>query len=163
MSSMSVGGSRRPTIREARPAGAGRLTEIATAAKRHWDYPEEWLREWRDQLAISSDYIAGHVVLVTEVAREIAGFAALEDHDDHWELAHLWVDPAHMRQGLGGALVREAVRRAQEGRPDRLRIESDPNAVPFYLGLGAVEVGTVAASVAGHERYLPVLEIDLTP
>jgi hypothetical protein len=37
-------------IVRAKPEDAETLTEIAHAAKRHWDYPERWIEAWRDIL-----------------------------------------------------------------------------------------------------------------
>jgi hypothetical protein len=37
-------------IVRAKPEDAAALTQIAHAAKRHWDYPERWIEAWRDIL-----------------------------------------------------------------------------------------------------------------
>jgi len=42
-------------IRRAVPAEAGLLTEIAHAAKRHWGYPENWIRRWKSDLTITPE------------------------------------------------------------------------------------------------------------
>ena len=36
---------------------ADALTEIAFAAKRHWRYPENWIRQWQEALTITPEYV----------------------------------------------------------------------------------------------------------
>ncbi len=48
-------------IRRAVPEDAGKLTEIAIAAKRHWDYPERWIQIWIPQLTFKpEDILSSH-------------------------------------------------------------------------------------------------------
>lgn len=44
-------------IRRARPADARALTRAAHAAKRHWKYPEDWSRLWRDGLTVTPEFV----------------------------------------------------------------------------------------------------------
>ncbi len=74
----------------------------------------------------------------------------------------MWVLPTFMKRGVGHTLLRAALEHVKSEGSKRLTIESDPNAEEFYLRNGATRVGRVAASVAGTERYLPVLEIDIS-
>jgi GNAT superfamily N-acetyltransferase len=75
---------------------------------------------------------------------------------------HFWVEPDCMGQGVGRALFADALREAARLRCRELRIESDPNAEPFYRKVGAIPRGRVAAPVAGERgRWLPVLTCPL--
>ena len=118
---------------------------------------------WRDALTITPDYIETHTVLVAGAASQsesVIGMCALEDHEDHWELAHLWVDPRAHGLGAGRALVSRALAIAARSRPGSVvRVEADPNAAGFYQRLGAREVGAVPAPMDGDQaRTLPVFE-----
>jgi ribosomal protein S18 acetylase RimI-like enzyme len=148
-------------VRSAVASDAAALSALAQRAKAHWGYPPEWLEAWRPVLTISADYVTRHRVLVAESAGEAAGFAAVRDAGDHWELEHLWVEPACQGQGVGRALFARVTEEILRLRPMRLRIESDPHAVGFYERCGAHRVGTVEAPVCGMARELPVLELDL--
>ncbi|HET7551031.1 MAG TPA: GNAT family N-acetyltransferase, partial [Gemmatimonadaceae bacterium] len=144
---------------------APRLTALAREAKAHWGYPAAWLEVWRDALTITPDYIETHAVLVASIESEpdsVIGMCALEDHQDHWELAHLWVDPRAHGRGAGSALVRRALTIAARRRSGSVvRVESDPNAAGFYRRLGAREIGSVPAPMEGDPaRVLPVFEIE---
>jgi ribosomal protein S18 acetylase RimI-like enzyme len=154
-------------LRPATPDDAERLTALAREAKAHWGYPAAWLEVWRDALAITPHYIETHTVLVASVEREpesVIGMCALEDHEDHWQLAHVWIDPRAHRLGAGRALVERALAIAARRRPGSVvRVESDPNAAGFYRRLGGREVGSVPAPMDGDPaRALPVFEIGTT-
>ncbi|SRR6266567_579277 len=151
-------------VRRAVPADAARLTALAHRAKAHWGYPPAWLAEWADALTIVPDYIERHRVFVAEQAEELLGVCAIEDHETHWSLEHVWVDPLSHGRHIGRRLVDQALAAAAAKRPGLVRVESDPHAVDFYLRLGARLAGTVKAPMEGApERILPVLEFSVPP
>jgi hypothetical protein len=43
-------------IRPVNPQEAAELTKIALAAKRHWGYPERWIKIWIPQLTSNAEY-----------------------------------------------------------------------------------------------------------
>ena len=146
-------------IRRADPGDADVLTAIAHAAKRHWGYPEAWIRRWRHDLTLTRRFIATHwVQCATSRGRNI-GFYALSREGTTFDLEHMWVEPGHMGGGVGAGMFRHAIERVREGRGRRLRIVSDPNAEGFYRRMGARRIGEVASRPAG--RVLPVLVVDV--
>ncbi len=150
-------------VRRAETPDAAVLTQIAHEAKRHWGYPESWMALWQSALTISASYVADHDVFVAETDREIGGFYALAIEDGRWQLAHLWVRPARMGQGLGRQLFEHAVGRLHELAPGSVMgIEADPNAEPFYRHLGAKRVSEVTRTWQGLERVLPYLEFPVS-
>jgi predicted N-acetyltransferase YhbS len=101
-------------------------------------------------------------VRVAESDGAIVGFGAVDRYSDGWELSHLWILPEYMRRGIGQRLVSELCEAARLAGAERLRIESDPQAEPFYLRQGAVRVGDTPAPMPGApQRTLPILELDL--
>lgn len=146
-------------IRRGSSGEAETLTEIALAAKRHWQYPEEWMALWRKSLTVTDRYLEEHEVFVGEVGGKIAGFYALTQPVGRWELDHLWVQPDFMRRGIGRALFTHAVERLEQLSPGAiLEIEADPNAESFYLRMGAKRVGEIARDWHGLKRTLPHLQ-----
>ncbi|MCB0044011.1 MAG: GNAT family N-acetyltransferase [Caldilineaceae bacterium] len=140
-----------------------RLSEIAQAAKAHWGYPAAWLEAWRPQLTLEAADIGRYVVWVAETDSQIAGFCALDVSDSHTAaLEHMWVMPEFMGRGIGRALVEEAVAYAAARGIDKLEIESDPNAVPFYRRMGARIVSEKAYDALGEPRILPILHLAVT-
>ena len=147
-------------IRPALPSDAAALTRIAWAAKRHWDYPEEWLALWAPDLTVTAEFIRSHPVHCAIRDGEIAAFYALSNEGTEFEVEHMWVDPPHIGCGIGRELFRHAVETARSSGGQVLRIVSDPNAEGFYRTMGARSLGRIPAVPRG--RTLPVLILDLT-
>jgi len=145
-------------IEASRPADAPALTRIAHEAKRHWGYPERWIRRWRAQLTVTAAYVRANPTYGAVEGREIVGFCALRLDGDRAHVDHLWVIPAAMGRGVGRRLFRRCEERAARAGASRLCIESDPNAEGFYLAMGAAAAGRKAAPMDGRRRYLPLLE-----
>jgi N-acetylglutamate synthase-like GNAT family acetyltransferase len=148
-------------IRRSSPEDAETLTTIALDAKRHWGYPEHWIRHWESDLTISSDFIRDNHVYVAEENGEIRGFYALCVADDSKaELEHMWVTPAVIGTGVGKELFLDAMERAAKLDLNSVEISSDPNAVGFYKRMGATQIGETDSVVDGQLRKLPRLKID---
>lgn len=146
------------TIVRARSAHAGRLSQIAHAAKSYWGYPAQWIELWHNQLTITPSFIEGNEVWAAEVDGSLLGFYALCGELPCLKLEHLWVMPVAMQQGIGGALYRHALERAGARGAELLEIESDPNAEGFYVKMGAETVGEVGYVLEGQRRTLPLLQ-----
>lgn len=149
----------RIVVRPARPRDAATLTRIAHAAKRHWGYPEEWIRAWRAELTVDEEMCATEHVYCACEGDEIRGFYAMVLEDDQVSLDHMWVDPPYMGEGIGALLFRHACVVAERIGGLQLVIASDPNAEGFYLRMGARRCAEVASFPEG--RYLPLLIVDL--
>ena len=148
-------------IRRSSPEDAETLTTIALDAKRHWGYPEHWIKHWESDLTISSDFIRDNHVYVAEENGEIRGFYALCVADDNKaELEHMWVTPAVIGTGVGKELFLDAMERAAQLDLSSVEISSDPNAVGFYRRMGARQIGETDSIVDGQLRKLPRLKID---
>src|SRR4030095_8567041 len=147
-------------IRKAATEDSAALTKIAHAAKRHWGYPEHWLKHWQDDLTISADFIAGTDVYVAESEGNVLGFYALIIRKDKAELDHLWVSPAHIGTGVGKQLLLHAMQRAAKASISAVEILSDPNAEGFYRKQGAHRIGEVFSKIDGEPRVLPRLTVD---
>ncbi|MFE9576471.1 GNAT family N-acetyltransferase [Nocardia sp. NPDC006044] len=66
--------------------------------------------------------------------------------------------PEAIGTGVGTALFRHALDTARRAGFERLVIEADPNAEPFYRAVGASGIGTVeSGSIPGPD--LPLMEV----
>jgi GNAT superfamily N-acetyltransferase len=128
-------------IREACEEDADALTEIAFAAKRHWRYPENWVRQWQEALTITPEYISKNPTFVAAVEDEIVGFGAVQIEGGDAVLDHLWVLPQFMGRGLGRALFQHAEEIGRASGAVRMRIVGDPHAEQFYFHMGAIVYG----------------------
>ena len=148
-------------IRSASPEDAQTLTTIALDAKRHWGYPENWIKHWESDLTISSDFIRDNHVYVAEDNGEIRGFYALCVAGDKAELEHMWVTPAVIGTGIGKELFLDAMERAAKLNVNTVEISSDPNAAGFYKRMGATQIGEIDSSIEGQPRKIPRLKKQL--
>jgi len=147
-------------IRPASADEANALTKIALDAKRHWGYPEHWIKHWESDLTITSDFIRDNHVYVAEEDGEIQGFYALCLTGNQAELDHMWVTPARIGTGVGKELFLDAMERAAKLNVGAVEISSDPNAAGFYKRMGATQIGEVDAPIDGQSRKLPRLKIE---
>lgn len=137
------------------------LTNIAFAAKRFWNYPEEWIQLWTDELTISARYIRDHYVfkVMDRKSGKIIGFCALEHHrNEHaLEIAHAWVLPEYMGKNIGAWMINHALSNLQTLPVNRYVVTADPNAAGFYEKLGFSTTHTVSSKPLG--RWIPVMEM----
>ena len=147
-------------IRKATIEDASTLTTIAHDAKRHWGYPEHWIKHWQDDLTISPDFVAANQVYVAERDNELLGFYALIVRQNKAELDHLWVAPAHIGTGVGKELFLHAMQSAARRNIPEVEILSDPNAEGFYRKMGAYRSGETVSEIDGQPRSLPRLTVD---
>jgi GNAT superfamily N-acetyltransferase len=145
-------------ISSAKPEDSAALTEIAFSAKRHWGYPERWIRRWKRILTLTPAYIRAHPTYAARAGARIVGFAALKLDGAVAILDHIWVSPAQIGGGVGSLLFLRCEREARRMGATVLKVESDPNAEEFYHAMGAITVGRTAAPMDGKKRYLPLLE-----
>jgi GNAT superfamily N-acetyltransferase len=150
-------------IRPASPEEAATLTMIAHDAKRHWGYPEHWIKHWQDDLTISPDFVAANQVYVAEREGDLLGFYALIIRKEKAELDHLWVAPAHIGSGVGKELFLHAMQTAAGQSVSEVEILSDPNAEGFYRKMGAHRIGEATSEIDGQSRALPRLSVDPKP
>lgn len=144
-------------IERAKPEQAEALTAVAFAAKRHWNYPENWIAEWSGPLTISPEYVTKNLVFAAKEGETISGFYALIVDGESADLDHLWIDPIFIGSGLGRMLFDHAVENAKAAGAKMITIESDPNAEGFYRKMGAVRVSETETTVDGNPRTLPNL------
>ena len=144
------------TIRPARLEECDALTALARRSKSHWGYDREFLEAVRPSLTFTpADFDAGPM-RVLEIGGELSGLYHIIGNPPEGELSDLWLDPTAIGCGLGRTLFRDALETAAEGSFETLLIESDPNAMGFYLAMGAAHVGH-RRSDAG--RWLPLLRV----
>jgi GNAT superfamily N-acetyltransferase len=146
------------TVRPARAAEAEAISALALRSKAHWGYDADFLTACRADLTIRPEWCDGVRLVVAEQDGVLLGYARVAGEPPVGELAGLFVDPAAIGRGVGGVLLRHAVRMAAGFGMSALEIVSDPNAEPFYRHAGAVRTG-VARSTVDPDRLLPRLEL----
>lgn len=142
-------------LRSAWPDEAPALSALCMRSKGHWGYDAGFLEACHDELTVSARQLNA-TLIVCDCGGRLAGVAQITPLDGDADLSLLFVDPPFMGQGIGRALFDWCVTTAHRMGAARLMIESDPNAVAFYIRQGAREIGE-AASVSIPGRSLPLL------
>ena len=153
------------TISASLPSEDTALTAIAFAAKRHWNYPEEYVNRWRRELTISGAYIQKNVVFTVRSEKRIVGFYSIAENqadcfagevpvEKGWWLDHMFVAPEYHRRGIGRSMIAHVKSVAAERGVGRLLIFVDPHARGFYDKIGAEFLYESKSSIPG--RMIPV-------
>jgi GNAT superfamily N-acetyltransferase len=148
-------------IRPARAADAAALSDLAFRSKAVWGYSDEFMEACRAELTVSAGDLDAHPAFVVERdGRPVAFYLLKALSPDTVDLDLLYVDPAHLKQGLGRSLVAHAKDAARDRGHRRMVVQADPHAEAFYAACGGQRIGTQpSGSIPGRE--LPLLELDL--
>src|SRR6202045_2353306 len=145
--------------------GGGRTVGSAFPLEGRWGYDPEFMALMLAALGVAGENIAaGDVWVATGADGQIAGVVALAagDAPGALDLNKLFIEPRHIRSGVGRALLAHAIAEARRRGAGRLTILADPNAAAFYERPGAVRIGE-APSHAVPGRLLPLYEVRLDP
>jgi GNAT superfamily N-acetyltransferase len=136
------------------------LSELCMRSKAVWGYDAAFMAACRAELSFGpGDLATSHIALAARDGN-VVGVAQVRMAGSDADLAKLFVEPAELRGGVGRALFAWAVDTARAMGAQRMIIEADPGAVPFYRHLGARDVGVApSGSIAG--RTLPKLALEL--
>jgi GNAT superfamily N-acetyltransferase len=147
-------------IRSVAPEEGERLREIAMAAKAHWGYDLDRVREW----AAIGDFTAAGLrqkdFYVAAVEGRAVGWAAAIDRGEVWWLDDLWIEPDWMGYGIGSQLFRYALERGRRAGAARMEWEAEPNALGFYKKMGGRYLRDSEPSVWG--RVTPVMGVEFS-
>lgn len=95
-------------IRRGSARDAARLREVAIAAKAHWGYGLERVREWAGAGGFTPETLGRMELFVAEADGKTIGWASLKGEGATAWLEDLWVEPDWIGRGVGSGLVREA-------------------------------------------------------
>ncbi|MFE6865510.1 GNAT family N-acetyltransferase [Kitasatospora sp. NPDC057692] len=147
-------------IRPARPSEAAALSALALRSKAHWGYDAAFIEACRAELTLPPDRVGPDRAAVAEEDGRVLGFVTLTGAPPEGELGMIFVEPAAIGRGVGRRLMDHLRAEAAALGFERITVEADPNAEPFYLAMGAVRTGTVpSGSIPGRE--LPLLTLHL--
>ncbi len=146
------------------------LSEIAFNAKRHWNYPEDYFRIWKDELTVTPGYLSKNRVYKAQFQDEILGFCSIyENESDFYSgeilvqqgfwLEHVFIKPDFHGRGIGRLLVNHAKEFCRQQGISSLLIFVDPFATGFYKKLGAKFLYDSKSSIPN--RTIPVYELKI--
>jgi len=153
-------------IELAGPSDHEQLSEIAIESKRYWEYPEEWIRGWLEELTIQASYLQSQHTHVYKLTRRsdnlICGFCALEwdSLTEEIEIAHLWIKPEFIGMNLGKLLLKISLDRVAYLGAKKITTIADPNATGFYEKFGFKTISHIESTPAG--RLLPKMVLEMS-
>lgn len=143
-----------------KPGEAAAVTDLSMRSKAHWGYDKAFLDACLEELTVARDAPADRLA-VAEHEGSVVGVVEISVEGDSALLERIFVEPDAMGHGFGRTLMSWAKSAARAAGASTLVVESDPNSVPFYRRMGAIDAGSVPSrSIEG--RVLPRLIIPLT-
>jgi ribosomal protein S18 acetylase RimI-like enzyme len=94
-----------------------------------------------------------HFVLVALQTGQVVGMVEVRHHE---HISLLFVEPSHQRQGIGRALLSQALQAMRESRPDlvEITVNSSPNSVEAYTHFGFIP--TAPLQEKNGIRFVPM-------
>ena len=134
-----------------------KLTEISFVSKKYWNYSDEWMEIWKDDLTITENFITNNYVYHLENdANEIVGFYAFVKFDNYIELDSLFVSPEYIGKGFGNLLITDFLSKVREIDFNYKKLKAEPFAEIFYKKYG-FETVELQLSSKIENRYLPIM------
>lgn len=146
-------------IRPARADDIDAMTAVSLRAKQSNGYDDAFMAQCVAELTVTAEMLAqrDYWVAAQELdgTTRLIGLAALEVIEPaEGEVHAFYIDPDFQRQGVGARLWQTLLHRAQALGLHELRLDADPNAVPFYRSIGFEKIGEApSGSIPG--RMLP--------
>src|SRR5215470_3376774 len=136
------------------------LSQLCLRSKAVWGYDEAFMAACRTELTLQSTELDSTHLQVAAAGAIVIGLVQLTVIGDEAHLLKLFVEPGHLKSGIGRLLLDWAKERARACGARRMIIEADPDAVGFYHRCGAHLYGLAhSGSIPG--RMLPRLMLDL--
>ena len=134
-----------------------KLTEISFVSKKYWNYSDEWMEIWKDDLTITENFITNNYVYHLENdVNEIVGFYAFVKFDNYIELDSLFVSPEYIGKGFGNLLMTDFLSKVREIDFNYKKLKAEPFAEIFYKKYG-FETIELQLSSKIENRYLPIM------
>lgn len=137
------------------------LSALCLRSKAHWGYDADFMAACVAELTLTPDDLTTSSLQLAEDKTGLIGVAQVKMLDGETaSLEALFIDPSRMGAGSGRLLFDWAAETARNLGARHLMIESDPDAAPFYIRMGAIRIGEApSGSIPG--RALPLLRLKL--
>jgi GNAT superfamily N-acetyltransferase len=149
------------TIRRAKVGETGILSQIAMNSEAYWGYDEEYMESFKDIYSVSENYISNYPTFILEDKEIIVGFYSFLMNSGETELEYFFIDPDYIGKGYGKLLWNHAVQSAKSLNIEDFEIVTSPEAIGFYIKMGAVKIGEVESLVkVGRKIPRLIFEIE---
>ncbi len=131
-----------------RPAAIGEETALTALARRSiqqcWGYSDEFMDWEPETISVSDNHISHGITRVIETDGTVLGFYVLQGD----ELSRIMVAAEALGTGIGRLLWEDAIDQALGQGLTAIRLDADPNAVPFMSEWGPCNL----ARITGNRR-----------
>lgn len=142
-------------IKEALQSDHNELTTLMRRSKSYWQYDQQQLKNWQDELTISSDFLLNNRVFKLVDKIRIIGFFAFSVLDKNLKLESLFILPEYIGKGVGKHLMNVFLEKV-EGLPiETIFLDADPNTEEFYKRFDFRTVSLKSTSI--KNRFMPVM------
>lgn len=149
-------------IKKSTSIDAKDLTELTIRSKSFWEYGEEQIEKWKEELTVTERYIDENQIYKLLVDDLMIGFYAYQaENETDIKLNFLFVEPEFIGKGYGKILMNDFLKRIGNSKYKRVILDADPNAEKFYSGLGFRIIGKLKSSI--KDRFLPIMELEIKP
>ena len=137
------------------------LTNISTTSKRYWNYSEEQLLLWKEDLEINEKYLLSNLVYKVFYSEKLIGFYALkfDETENCYEIDHLWLLPDNIKKGYGKHIFQNIISQLSTLNQTRCILTAEPNAIGFYQKMNGKIISTFESKISG--RMLEVYEFKI--
>jgi len=146
-------------IEKATNEDAKELTELTILSKSYWDYSEQQIEAWKNDLTITEPYIVEKEIFKLIYENKIIGYYSFfKSNNSDLKLDNLFVTPIYIGKGIGKKLMLDFFKRILVTDFEKVILDADPNAEKFYLNIGFEVIGKLETSI--KNRYLPIMEMN---
>ncbi len=143
-------------IRPAATHEFGRLTEIAYKSEAYWGYDSDYMNNFKTYYSVSEEFINCNPTFVIEEDSNIVGFYGVFTKNNQTELEYFFILPQYIGQGYGKRMWNHLLKECYKADIKEFNIVTSPQAVEFYLKMGATPVREVE-SLLKKGRMIPQL------
>ena len=134
-------------IRRAKVGEGSILTNIAINSEAYWGYDEEYMESFKNTYGVSENYISNYPTFLIEDNQIIVGFYSILMNVGETELEYFFINPDYIGKGYGKLLWNHVIENAKSLNIKQLEIVTSPEAIGFYIKMGAVKIGEVESLV----------------
>jgi hypothetical protein len=143
-------------IRRAKENEAEYLTKLTMDSQEDMEHPDTWMDLWEEELTVDKDYIKNNQVYIAEYEGVAVAYYSICDDAGEYYLDSLYMKATESVEGLGKLLFDHMSVVMKDNGIQKITIISDPQAVSFYLFMGAKLTSEIPSELEG--QMLPVLE-----
>ena len=146
-------------FKRAKPNDSELLSETAFKSKKIWNYSDEQMNLWTNELTITDSYIKRNKVFKIFDSKNFLGFCSLVYKEKHIEIDHFWLLPENIGKEYGKKTFDFIKETAKESSSNIIRVYAEPNSNGFYRRMGGKIIQRKESKIKG--RFLNVYEFEV--